>query len=66
MANILQAGADTALILKTPNKGWFEENKDILLPEITEKNKLLSEMQSSTEGKDKKYLQKRLRETSKK
>jgi len=37
MENIMRAGIDTALHVVAPTKGWFEENRENLQPDIQAK-----------------------------
>jgi len=63
MENIMRAGADTAMRIKTPTKGWFGGNREDLQPKIQAKNRLLNEMRKA-EGEEKDSLKKKLREAS--
>jgi hypothetical protein len=64
MENIMRAGADTAMRIKTPTKGWFEENREDLQPKIQAKNRILNDMRKA-EGEEKDSLKMKLREASK-
>jgi hypothetical protein len=65
MENIMRAGEDTAMRIKAPVKGWFEENREELQPVIQAKHELLSKMRAST-GEERECLRKELKESSEK
>ena len=51
--NVMRAGSETAMKVIAPDKGWFEDEKELLQPAIDEKNELLSELRKlSNDAKD--------------
>ena len=48
MSNMLQASADTATKIQNKTIGWFEEEKETMIPTIKSKNKLLTDMRLAT------------------
>ena len=61
----MRAGEDTAMRIKAPVKGWFEENREELQPVIQAKHELLSKMRAST-GEERASLRNELKESSEK
>jgi len=54
--NVLRAGADTAMHIIDKEKGWFEDESDIILPAIETKNVLLNQMRAAAGAANDAYI----------